>query len=227
MSLLGKIAVVTGASRGIGRAIARGLATDGARLALCARDEEGLRTTALGLPGAHVLVACDLADRADIARFADRTLAELGVPDVLVHNAGNVVRAEVQDMTDAEWDDVMAVGLAAPFLLTRAFIAKMRARRSGRIVFISSISGTLGTPRLSAYCAAKHGVIGFARALAEETRSEGVQVNVVNPGSVDTDMLKGSGFPPDMQAADIAGVVRYLAGAAPNALTGACVDVFG
>jgi 3-oxoacyl-[acyl-carrier protein] reductase len=103
----------------------------------------------------------------------------------------------------------------------------MRTRRSGRIINVSSISGRLGTPRLTAYCAAKHGVVGLTRALAEETRDVGIQVNAICPGSVDTEMLEGSGFPPQMRPEDIAGLALYLAASAPAALTGACVDVFG
>lgn len=227
MSLAGKIVVVTGASRGIGRAIAEVLAAGGARLALCARDEEGLRETAAALPSPVVAHHCDLARTDEIASFAKRVEAELGVPDVLVHNAGVVVRANLEDTSEADWDHVLDVNLKAPFMLSRAFIGKMKARRSGRIVLIASISGTLGTPRLSAYCASKHGVIGLMRSMAEELREHGIQVNAINPGSVDTEMLKGSGFPPDMPPDDIAGVVRYLADAAPASLTGSCIDVFG
>jgi NAD(P)-dependent dehydrogenase (short-subunit alcohol dehydrogenase family) len=105
----------------------------------------------------------------------------------------------------------------------------MRARGSGCIVNIASISGRQGTAGLTAYCAAKHGVVGLTRALAEEVRADGITVNAVCPGSVDTDMLR-VGRPdakPDMSPEDVAGVVLYLAAEAPIALTGSCVDVFG
>ncbi|HEX4460498.1 MAG TPA: SDR family NAD(P)-dependent oxidoreductase, partial [Polyangia bacterium] len=96
-----------------------------------------------------------------------------------------------------------------------------------RIINVASISGRLGTARLVSYCAAKHGVVGFTRALAEEVRDVGLQVNAICPGSVDTDMLVGSGFPARMQGDDVAGVALYLATTAPTAMTGACIDVFG
>jgi 3-oxoacyl-[acyl-carrier protein] reductase len=229
--LHGKLAVVTGASRGIGRAIARSYAAAGARLVLCARDPKGLEATVeiLRRDGGDVdIVAerCDLSIAAEIDAFA-RRIASAGVPDVLVHNAGVVERARVEDTTLAQWDHVLDVNLKAPFLLTRALLPAMRGQRRGRIVFIGSISGTLGTPRLSAYCASKHGVIGLMRALAEEVREDGLQVNVINPGSVDTAMLEGSGFAPDMAPEAIAEVALYLATRAPAAMTGTTLDVFG
>ena len=232
MTLAGRLAIVTGASRGIGRAIADAFAGAGARLALCARDEvalgraiDELRAKHPGL-GAHG-IRCNLAHADEIAAFASRVVEELGVPDVVVHNAGIVERARLDDASEAAWDQVLAVNLRGPALLTRALLPAMRARRSGRILFIGSISGTLGTPGLAAYCASKHGVVGLARALAAELRDEGIQVNVLNPGSVDTEMLAGSGFPPRMSADEVAGVALYLAAGAPAPLTGSSVDLFG
>jgi 3-oxoacyl-[acyl-carrier protein] reductase len=119
--------------------------------------------------------------------------------------------------------------LKGTFLVSRAFVADMQARGSGRIINVASISGRQGTAGLTAYCAAKHGVVGFTRALAEEVRPHGIAVNAVCPGSVDTDMLKIGmpGAAPAMSPQDVAGVVLYLAAQAPLALTGSCVDVFG
>ncbi len=230
MSLAGKRAVVTGASRGIGRAIALSFARAGAELGLCARDDGGLADTAQLARAFGVRVVsqhCDISAATEVSAFADSIERELGVPDVLVHNAGVVERARLDEMSESAWDHVLDVNLKGPFLLSRALLPRMRARRSGRIIFIGSISGTLGTPLLGAYCAAKHGLIGLSRALAEELRDEHIQVNVINPGSVDTDMLKGSGFPPDMGPDEIAAVALYLAAAAPPAMTGSSIDVFG
>jgi len=229
-ALEGQLAVVTGASRGIGRAIALAYADAGCKLALCARDDAALQATLAEVQSrgvAAIAEHCDIANTVEIEAFAARVLRELGVPDVLVHNAGVVERGRLETMTEVQWDHVLHVNVKGPFLLTRALLPRMRARRSGRIVFIGSISGTLGTPQLTAYCASKHAIIGLSRALAEEVRADGIQVNVINPGSVDTEMLRGSGFPPQMQPDDIARVALYLASAAPSAMTGSCVDVFG
>ena len=215
--LAGKVAVVTGASRGIGRAVAAALVEAGARVAGCARHAAG------------AVVACDVARADDVARFAEDVLRRLGPPDVLVNNAGVAARGRLEATSLETWDAVLGSNLTGSFLVTRAFLPAMRARRSGRIVNVASISGRQGTAELTAYCAAKHGVVGLTRALAEELRGDGIAVNAVCPGSVDTDMLRVGmpGAKPDMSPADVAGVVLYLAAEAPAALTGAAIDVFG
>jgi len=216
-SLAGKIAVVTGASRGIGRAVAAALSGAGAVVAGCA------------LHAAPGVDACDVRSAEAVARFADATLRRLGPPDILVNNAGTVARARLDELAVEQWDDVVDANLKGTFLVTRAFLPAMRARRSGRIINIASIAGRQGTAELSAYCAAKHGVVGLTRALAEELRDDGIVANAVCPGSVDTDMLRVGrpGAEADMSPADVAGVVLYLAAQAPPAMTGSCVDVFG
>jgi 3-oxoacyl-[acyl-carrier protein] reductase len=229
-SLERKVVVVTGGGRGIGLAIAERLAEAGARVALCGRNEPALEQARARLTqkGAEVIaVRCDVARFADARHLHATVDAQWGVPDVLVNNAGVVARQRLDEMSEATWDQVLDANLKGTFNITRVFLPQMRARRSGRIINIASISGRLGTPRLTAYCAAKHGVVGLTRALAEETRDVNIQVNAVCPGSVDTDMLKGSGFEPAMQPGEVAGVVHYLAAEAPSALTGACIDVFG
>ena len=217
MKLAGKTAVVTGASRGIGRAIVELFQREGARVAGCARR-----------PPPDV-DACDVSSAADVARFAAAATDRLGVPDILVNNAGTVVRARLDELAEADWDGVVGSNLKGTYLVTRAFLAGMRARKSGRIINVASISGRLGTAGLTAYCAAKHGVVGLTRALAEEVRADGVAVNAICPGSVDTDMLRVGmpGARPAMTADDVARVALFLAADAPPAMTGSCVDVFG
>jgi 3-oxoacyl-[acyl-carrier protein] reductase len=232
LPLAGKTALVTGASRGIGWAIGERFVRAGAQLALCSRDQTALAEAAARIadarPGARVLwVPCDVSRFDDVRRLHAAVDRELGVPDVIVNNAGVVVRKRLDEMSEAEWDHVLDANLKGTFNVTRVFLPQLRTRGSGRILNIASISGRQGTARLTAYCAAKHGVVGFTRALAEETRDAGLQVNALCPGSVDTEMLHGSGFPPLMQPADIAGVALWLASEAPAALTGACIDVFG
>jgi 3-oxoacyl-[acyl-carrier protein] reductase len=232
LPLAGKVAVVTGGSRGIGLSIAERLARAGARLAICGRGDDALARAAAVITaaraGTEVLwLRCDVAQFADARHFHAAVDAQLGVPDIVVNNAGVVARARLDEMSESTWDHVVDANLKGTFNISRVFLPQMRSRGSGRIINISSISGRLGTPRLTAYCAAKHGVIGLTRALAEETREVGIQVNAICPGSVDTEMLRGSGFAPQMGAGDIAGVALYLAAEAPAALTGACIDVFG
>jgi len=219
LSMAGKTAVVTGASRGIGRAVAAALAGAGARVAGCARNPDA----------GSDLYRCDVARAADVRRFAADVLGRLGAPDVLVNNAGIVGCGRLDEMPIETWEAVLDANLKGTYLVTRAFLPAMRAKRGGRIVNVASISGRQGTALLTAYCAAKHGVIGLTRALAAELRDDGIAVNAICPGSVDTAMLQAGlpGAKPDMSPEDVAGVVLYLAAGAPPALTGSCVDVFG
>ena len=229
--LLGTTAVVTGASRGIGRAIARRLADAGADLALWARDRAALETVANEITARGRIAQVfevDVTDSAAVDRARDRVRATMPAVRTLVNNAGAVVRSETAKLRDADWAHVMAVNANGTFYVTRAFLPDL-LREHGRVINIASRAGREGTPLLAAYCAAKHAVVGFTRALAEELRAGKVSVNAVCPGSVDTDMLR-LGLPdasPDMTPDDIARTVEFLAVAAPPALTGSCIDVFG
>lgn len=238
LPLAGQVAVVTGASRGIGFAIAERFAAAGARVAVCSRaaDAAGEKRLADAVerighaapPGAPVLwLPCDVSRFGDARRLHAAVDKSLGVPDLLVNNAGVVVRGRLDETSEEEWDQVLDANLKGTFNVTRVFLPQMRERARGRIINIASISGRQGTARLTAYCAAKHGVVGLTRALAEETREVNIQVNAICPGSVDTEMLAGSGFPARMSPGDVAGVALWLATEAPAALTGACLDVFG
>jgi len=199
-------------------------------VAVLGRTQETLTATAEGIVQRGrraVAIPCDVSRSEDVDAAAARVLVDLGVPGIVVSNAGVVHRVGVLDMTEEQWDDVLDVNLKGTFLVTRAFLRPMLAERRGRFVAIGSISGTLGTPRLGAYCAAKWGTVGFVKSLAEELRGTGLQSMCVMPGSVDTDMLRGSGFSPAMTAEDVARIVAWVALDAPEAMNGSCVDAFG
>ena len=191
--LSGHHALVTGASRGIGRAVARRLAKGGAQVALCARSDGALRELAAEISaagGTALAVPCDVTQAAQVASAVERAQAAFGGIDLLVNNAGRVARVPLVEMSESVYDEILDVNLKGPFLFCRAVLPGMLARRSGRIVNIGSISATLGTPRLTAYCASKWGLLGLTKALAEELRGTGVSVTSLLPGSVDTEMLR-------------------------------------
>lgn len=224
------IAVVTGAGRGIGRAIALRLAERGCDIAMLGRTSESLAASAEDVVAAGrraVAIPCDVANAAAVEAAAERVLLDLGVPTIVVANAGVVHRAPIATMSEEAWDDVIDVNLKGTFLTTRAFLPRMLELKRGRFVAIGSISATVGTALQSAYCASKWGTVGFVKSLAEELRGTGLQAMCVMPGSVDTDMLKGSGFAPAMTASDVARTVTFLALDAPDAMNASIVEVFG
>jgi NAD(P)-dependent dehydrogenase (short-subunit alcohol dehydrogenase family) len=229
--LAGQTAVVTGASRGIGRAIALRLAQAGAELALWARDASALQRVAdeIAATGARAHpTVCDVTDAEAVTCAAEQVRRTLAPVRIVVNNAGAVLRKPTVAITDAEWRRVLAVNLDGTFYVTRAFLPDL-TRTGGRVINISSIAGREGTALLAAYCAAKHGIVGLTRALAEELRAAKVSVNAICPGSVDTAMLREGipGASPDMTPDDIARTALFLAHSAPSALTGACIDIFG
>jgi 3-oxoacyl-[acyl-carrier protein] reductase len=224
------LAVVTGASRGIGRATALALATRGVGLALLGRPSPALDETcrlAEARGASAACVACDLRDAQAVERAGARVLAELGTPDVVIHNAGTIVRAPVEATRLADWDDQLAVNLRAPFVLTRSLLPAMRARGAGRLLFVASISATLGSPRAAAYAASKWGLVGFMKSLAEEISDSGLMTVAILPGSVATDMLDGSGFSARMSAEDVAGTLIHYALEANRAHNGGVIEMFG
>ena len=230
ISLHDRVAIVTGAGRGIGRAIAIALAKRGCDVALLGRTVETLTSAAEAIVAEGrraCIVPCDVSKANEVESAAERVLSDLGVPRIVVANAGVVHRATVHTMSEAQWDEVLDVNLKGTFLVTRAFLPPMLDARRGRVIAIASISATLGTARQSAYCAAKWGTVGFVKSLAEELHGTGLQTMCVMPGSVDTDMLKGSGFNAAMQPEDVARTVAFLALEAPDAMNGSSVEVFG
>jgi 3-oxoacyl-[acyl-carrier protein] reductase len=224
------IAVVTGAGRGIGRAIALALASRGLDVALLSRTRDELDDTAarvVALGRRALALACDVTKAAEVESARDAIVEQLGAPRVLVNNAGVVKRARVEAMSEADWDYVLDVNLKGTFLVTRAFLPSMQAAKAGRIIAIASISATLGTAEQAAYCASKWGVVGFMKSLAEELRGSPLQAAWVLPGSVDTEMLDRSRFQPQMSPEDVASVVTYAALDAPAAIHGSAIEVFG
>jgi len=210
-----ELAVVTGASQGIGKAIAQGLVDRGAAVAVCSRNGIAIERFASELRaggGRAFGAACDVRDEAEVAGFASRVHRELGAPTILINNAGVARFAAVTDMTAEQWDEVMATNLRGMFLATRAFLPAMLAHGRGAIVNIASLAGRNGFASGTAYCASKHGVLGFSKALLMEVRKRDVRVIAVCPGSVATAFFDGGApFQPDreriLRAEDVATVV--------------------
>jgi NAD(P)-dependent dehydrogenase (short-subunit alcohol dehydrogenase family) len=231
MSDAGAVAIVTGASRGIGRAAALSLSARGVALVLLGRPSAELdqaRRACLdaGAPRAHTVHA-DLSDLQAVDRAAVEALAGHGAPQIVVHNAGEVHRAAVEQLSLADWQHEISLNLSAPFALTRALLPAMRRQGRGRILFVASISSTLGTAGQSAYCASKWGVLGFMKSLAAELSDSGLMTCALLPGSVSTRMLEGSGFPARMSPEDVARTLTFLALDAPLSHNGAVVEQFG
>jgi 3-oxoacyl-[acyl-carrier protein] reductase len=227
---LNQVAVVTGAGRGIGRAVALRLAERGCDIALIARTVEEIESAAsevVGLGRRAISLRCDVGNAGELERAAERILADLGVPRIVVANAGVVRRSLVVETSEEDWDHVIDVNLKGTFLTARTFLPSMIRMKRGRFIAVSSISATLGTPRHAAYCAAKWGIVGFVKTLAEELRGHGLQAMSVLPGSVDTAMLKGGEFKAQMGADDVAGLVTYAALDAPDGMNGSAIEMFG
>ena len=195
-SLKDKGCMVTGASSGIGLAIARRLAGDGARLSLVARSQAGLVKAAASLgaeAGEPVIVPADLMHREGVVRAVQTTVDALGGIDVLVNAAGAATFKPLGEMSEAEWDETIDTNLKAVFHACQAVLPHMLARGRGDIVNIASIAAHQGFPGGVAYCASKAGLLGFAKALATEVRQQGVRVITVSPGAVDTPLWDKAG----------------------------------
>ena len=237
MRLDDRIAVVTGASRGIGRAIALAFAAEGAHVAGVARSQDGLADLAsrIGELGRETLsVVADLAEEADIARAAEAVLDRFGRIDILVNNAAMIhPSADLVDFAPDLWRRVLDVNLIAPALLTRAVLPSMMARKTGKVINIASIGGRRGSAGRSAYRASKAALISLTESVAAEVRPHGIDVNCICPGGVDTEGLReafgnrGPKEPGLMRPEEIAEVAVFLASDAASAITGTAIDAFG
>jgi 3-oxoacyl-[acyl-carrier protein] reductase len=223
--------LITGMSRGIGRAAALACAARGVELGLLGRPSARQRETveACLKSGANrvLSLAADATHVEQLERAAGEYLEAFGPPDAIIHSAGVAVRASIEATSVASWQEQLQINLSAPFILTRALLPGMRARRTGRIVFVGSISSTLGTANLAGYCASKWGLIGLMKSLAAELTDSGLMTCAVLPGSVDTEMLVGSGFPPRMSPQSVAQTLVHYALDAPLAHNGASIEMFG
>jgi 3-oxoacyl-[acyl-carrier protein] reductase len=207
IDMAGKVALVTGASRGIGRSIALEMARAGCRVACFATSEERSRAVAdecssLGVE--TLALGGDVADPAAAASAVERTIGELGRLDVLVNNAGITRDGLLMRMSDEDFDRVLAVNLRGAFLTCRAAARPMTKQRSGRIVNVASIVGIMGNAGQANYAASKAGIIGFTKSLAKELGGRGITANVVAPGFITTDMTKD--LSAEIKAGSLAGI---------------------
>jgi 3-hydroxybutyrate dehydrogenase len=184
----GRVALVTGAGRGIGRAVAERLSREGLRVALTARSQAELDATAAACSGPTLVLPRDLLDPSAPDELVAEVTSRWGAVEVLVANAGAGVSARVERTTDEDWQRMLDLNLTAPFRCLRAVLGPMREAGTGRVVVIASVAAKVGEPYLAAYSASKHGVLGLVRSAAAELATSGVTVNAVCPGYVDTPM---------------------------------------
>ena len=231
----GRVAIVTGGGRGIGKGIASAFARQGARVVVTARSEDEIADTAheiVAAGGEAIAVRCDVSDEAEVERLVAETIGQWGRIDVLVNNAAiNLPNISTVEMDPDGWRQVVDVNLTGPFLCARAVLPGMIERGSGAIVNISSIGGRHGARGRGPYRAAKAGLINFTETLAAEVFEHGIRVNCVCPGGVETEMLRMlGGVTSDRQLMtpdEIARVVLFLASDESSSIVGAVIDAFG
>ena len=242
VDLSGQTALVTGASRGIGKAIAIALGKAGAKVACVARNEEKLKETASEITaagGTAAIYSCDVTDSAAVQQVVDSVVEQWEQLDIVVNNAGITKDTLIPRMTDEEWDDVISTNLRSVFLFTRAGIQAMMRKRYGRIINISSVSGIMGNPGQANYSASKAGIIGLTQTVSREIAGRKVTVNAICPGFIATEMTDAMGqvvqdevkkrVPAKRlgESEEIADAVLYLASDSGAYITGQILTVDG
>jgi ketoreductase len=249
MNFTGKTALVTGGGTGIGRAIAEAMVKNGARVAVSSRNPAHLKS-ASARSGALLPVEMDIRKKEQVQRGVATILETWGPIDILVNNAGVSGITRIDDADDERWRDIVETNLTGTYLVTKEVLGTMKNNANGRIINISSVLGKFGVPGYSAYCATKHGMIGFTRALALEVVGRGITVNAICPGWVDTEMARlgieesaaNQGVTPEefkkqavaavpigrfLDAGEVAELALYLASDKAAGITGQAINICG
>lgn len=235
MELSGKVALVTGASRGIGKETAILLASHGARVAVCSRNEQECKQVVQLIQSTYgvdaMAISCNVADEDEVKTAVIQTKKKLGTVDILINNAGAMLLKPFTETSTDEWKKMFDVNVHGPYYFCKQVVEDMKEKREGAIINISSIWGTKGGPDRSAYIASKHAIIGFSKALGEELKPFGIRVNAVCPGPVDTQMTDALGENINktgwLQPIDLAYVITDLVLPKSKAITATSVEAFG